>query len=95
VGHGYDDVALLYPNRHEREAERIGAAIHRHRALGVAERGKLLFEVLDHGAADETGGTNDLLKDCREFFLELHVRSNQIKKWNILRMIHSETPVSI
>ena len=63
--------------------------------FGVAERGKLFFKLLHHRAADEASGADYLLKNRRQLLLEFDMRRDQIKKRNILRMIHCATPVSI
>ncbi len=64
--------------------------------LGLAEGGKLFFKILHQRAANEAGAVRmSLLKDRRQLRFKFDMRRNQIKKRNILRMIHCVTPVSI
>ncbi len=95
VRNGYHHVAWPYPGGHQRETESIRAAVDCDRTFGVAERGKLFFKILHHRAANEARGANYLLENRGELLLELDMRRDQIKKRNILRMIHRATPVSI
>jgi hypothetical protein len=81
-------VARFHTGCHQRETKRVRAAVDCDRAFGVAERGKLFFEILHHGAADETRSADYLLKNRGQLRFELDMRRDQIKKRNILRMIH-------
>ena len=67
---------------HQGKAQRVGAAADGDRVLGVAEGGKRLLEILDHGTADEAGGPQSLLENFGQFLLQFNVRRNEIKKRN-------------
>ena len=58
---------------------------------GFAEGRECLLEFFDHRAADEAGGPQGFVKNCGQLLLEFHVRSNQIKKRNIVGNAHSVT----
>ena len=50
--------------------------------LRAAECGKLFFEALDLGAADEPARAKRIADDGEEFLFEFEVRGNQIQKWD-------------
>ena len=66
VRHGDDHVAWLHACRHQGEAQSIGAAADGDGMFGVAELWRNAFsKFFDHGAADEAGGAERLLKHLR------------------------------
>ncbi len=95
MGDGDHHVARFHSRSGQRETESVRAAVDGDCAIGVAECGKLLFESLHHRTADETCAADYFLKNRSQLLLELDVRRDQIKKGNILRMIHCATSVSI
>ena len=63
IWHSHGHVAGLYPSRNQCKTERICTAADGYRAFGLAEGGKLFFEILDHGTTDEAGAPQCLLEN--------------------------------
>ena len=56
-------VTGLNAGGHQCKPQRIGAAAHGDGVLHLAEVGEPFLKILDHGAANETGSPDRLLKD--------------------------------
>src|ERR1019366_6204724 len=82
VRNRYHRVARFHAGGHQRETESVRTAVHCNCAFRVAERGKLFFEILDHGATDEARGAQCLLENGRELLFELNMWGDKIKKRN-------------
>src|ERR1700683_1399567 len=101
VRHGDHNVAGLHSAGHEGKAQGVGAAADRDRITRVAEGREDLFKLFDHRTADEAGSAQGFAENLGQFLLEFHVRSDQIKKRNVvgrvlrttLRTTHFETSV--
>ncbi len=84
VGHGQNAIARLDAGRHQRETQSVGAAVDRDAMLGIAELGERLLEALNLRTADESRAAQRLARQyCYQFFLHLHMRSDQIQKRDI------------
>src|ERR1700692_4155034 len=82
--HGHDDVARLDARAHNGESQGIGAAADGHGVARTTESGERLFKFLHHRAADETGRSQCLLENLRQFPFQLDMGSNQIQKRNTI-----------
>ena len=67
----HDDVARLHSCGHQSKSHGVGAVGYANAILRVAKRGEFAFEILDHGAADKSGGLQDFLKNGSELRLQL------------------------
>ena len=61
--HGDHRVTGLNAGGPQRKPQRIGAATHGDGVLHFAEVGEPFLKILDHGATNETGSPDRLLKD--------------------------------
>src|SRR4030095_13778177 len=71
--------------RDERQSHRVRSTGHSNAKARLAVFRVIALEVLDHGAADETGGVERGLEDRAQLFTELTVNGDEIEKGNLVR----------
>ena len=86
-----DGVAGAHTGRDQRKPQRIRATADANAMRSIAELREILLEPLNHRSADEPGRFKSGLENLAQFFLQLRVRSDEIKKGNFIAPLISRS----
>ena len=85
MGHGENRITRLHSTSHNGEAQRVRTAANSNRMARITKNRECLLKLFHNRAADKAGCQESSPEHVRKFFLEFHMRLNQIEKWNFLR----------
>src|SRR5260370_17667940 len=93
--HGNHDIAGFHTGAHQRETQRIRSTAHADAILCTTQYREFVLDLLHHGPANKSGGTECTLENIRQLLLQLDMRSSKIQEWYAIFGAHFCAPISI